>query len=112
VLGAKSDVLALLEEMLTDERLLLLVDGLDEWQNRETAGNASCGARLLSPLARDGIDAVGVIRTGPDRIFRSIYDYKRMLHFNCQRLAMHKIHKASEALMRFRPPPGANDPSL
>jgi hypothetical protein len=51
VLGAKSDVLALLEEMLTDERLLLLVDGLDEWQNREAAADASCGARFLSPLA-------------------------------------------------------------
>jgi len=37
VLGAKNDVLTLLEEMLTDERLLLLVDGLDEWQNREAA---------------------------------------------------------------------------
>lgn len=37
VLGARSDVLTLLEEMLADERLLLLVDGLDEWQNREAA---------------------------------------------------------------------------
>lgn len=37
VLGAKNDVLTLLEEMLSDERLLLLVDGLDEWQNREAA---------------------------------------------------------------------------
>jgi hypothetical protein len=37
VLGARHDVLALLEEMLGDERLLLLVDGLDEWQNREAA---------------------------------------------------------------------------
>lgn len=37
VLGAKHDGLALLEEMLEDERLLLLVDGLDEWQNREAA---------------------------------------------------------------------------
>lgn len=40
VLGAKNDVLALLEEMLEDERLLLLVDGLDEWQNREAAATA------------------------------------------------------------------------
>ena len=40
VLGAKSEVLTLLEEMLTDERLLLLVDGLDEWQNREAAVSA------------------------------------------------------------------------
>ena len=37
VLGATNDVLTLLEEMLEDERLLLLVDGLDEWQNREAA---------------------------------------------------------------------------
>jgi hypothetical protein len=37
VLGARNDVLTLLEEMLSDERLLLLVDGLDEWQNREAA---------------------------------------------------------------------------
>ena len=37
VLGARSEVLTLLEEMLSDERLLLLVDGLDEWQNREVA---------------------------------------------------------------------------
>lgn len=37
VLGARNDVLALLEEMIGDERLLLLVDGLDEWQNREAA---------------------------------------------------------------------------
>ena len=37
VLGARNDVLTLLEEMLADERLLLLVDGLDEWQNREAA---------------------------------------------------------------------------
>ncbi|MBN1840717.1 MAG: hypothetical protein JW883_00335 [Deltaproteobacteria bacterium] len=40
VLGAKNDVLILLEEMLEDERLLLLVDGLDEWQNREAAVTA------------------------------------------------------------------------
>lgn len=40
VLGAKNDVLTLLEEMLGDERLLLLVDGLDEWQNREAAVTA------------------------------------------------------------------------
>jgi len=40
VLGARNDVLALLEEMLGDERLLLLVDGLDEWQNREAAVTA------------------------------------------------------------------------
>ena len=37
VLGARNDVLSLLEEMVADERLLLLVDGLDEWQNREAA---------------------------------------------------------------------------
>ena len=37
VLGATNDVLSLLEEMVADERLLLLVDGLDEWQNREAA---------------------------------------------------------------------------
>lgn len=37
VLGASDDVLTLLEEMLEDERLLLFVDGLDEWQNREAA---------------------------------------------------------------------------
>ena len=40
VLGARNDVLTLLEEMLEDERLLLLVDGLDEWQNREAAVTA------------------------------------------------------------------------
>lgn len=40
VLGARNDVLILLEEMLGDERLLLLVDGLDEWQNREAAVTA------------------------------------------------------------------------
>ena len=37
VLGARDNVLTLLEEMLVDERLLLFVDGLDEWQNREAA---------------------------------------------------------------------------
>jgi len=37
VLGAKNDELKLLQEMLEDDRLLLLVDGLDEWQNREAA---------------------------------------------------------------------------
>lgn len=40
MLGARNDVLTLLEEMLGDERLLLLVDGLDEWQNREAAVTA------------------------------------------------------------------------
>lgn len=40
VLGANNDVLKLLEEMLTDKRLLLLVDGIDEWQNREAAISA------------------------------------------------------------------------
>lgn len=40
VLGARNDVLTLLEEMIGDERLLLLVDGLDEWQNREAAVTA------------------------------------------------------------------------
>lgn len=39
-LGARNDELTLLEEMLGDERLLLLVDGLDEWQNREAAVTA------------------------------------------------------------------------
>ena len=40
VLGARNDVLTLLEEMIGDERLLLLVDGLDEWQNHEAAVTA------------------------------------------------------------------------
>jgi hypothetical protein len=40
VLGARNDVLTLLEDMLADERLLLLVDGLGEWQNREAAVTA------------------------------------------------------------------------
>ncbi|MBI5604358.1 MAG: hypothetical protein HY879_13510 [Deltaproteobacteria bacterium] len=40
VLGARNDVMTLLEEMIGDERLLLLVDGLDEWQNREAAVTA------------------------------------------------------------------------
>lgn len=40
VLGARNDVFTLLEEMIGDERLLLLVDGLDEWQNREAAVTA------------------------------------------------------------------------
>ena len=40
MLGAKNEVLTLLEEMIDDERLLLLVDGLDEWQNREAAVTA------------------------------------------------------------------------
>lgn len=40
VLGARNYVLTLLEEMLEDERLFLLVDGLDEWQNREAAVTA------------------------------------------------------------------------
>ncbi|CAB5110195.1 hypothetical protein D3OALGA1CA_1977 [Olavius algarvensis associated proteobacterium Delta 3] len=40
VLGARNEVLTLLEEMIGDERLLLLVDGLDEWQNREAAATA------------------------------------------------------------------------
>ncbi len=40
VIGARNDVLTLLEEMIEDERLLLLVDGLDEWQNREAAVTA------------------------------------------------------------------------
>lgn len=39
-LGARNDVLNLLVEMLADDRLLLLVDGLDEWQNREAAMTA------------------------------------------------------------------------
>ena len=40
VLGAKDQVLTLLAEALQDERLLLLVDGLDEWQNRTAAATA------------------------------------------------------------------------
>jgi len=43
VLGAKDEGLALLREMLDDDRLLLLVDGLDEWQNREAALAALTG---------------------------------------------------------------------
>lgn len=37
VLGAKDEVLVLLESMVADDRLMLLIDGLDEWQNREVA---------------------------------------------------------------------------
>lgn len=40
VLGARNDVVTLIDEMIGDERLLLLVDGLDEWQNREAAMTA------------------------------------------------------------------------
>ncbi len=43
VLGARNSVQTLLEEMVTDERLLLLVDGLDEWQNQEAAVSALTG---------------------------------------------------------------------
>ncbi|NTX60376.1 hypothetical protein HUA74_06860 [Myxococcus sp. CA051A] len=59
VLGAKSNVLALLEEMLTDERLLLLVDGLDEWQNREAAVTALTALTAYAQTRRLPLVAAG-----------------------------------------------------
>lgn len=60
VLGAKDEVLALLREMLDDDRLLLLVDGLDEWQNREAALAALTG--LTTFVQTRGLPVVATAR--------------------------------------------------
>jgi len=58
-LGARNDVLELLEEMLEDERLLLLVDGLDEWQNQEAAVAAFTALTLYIHSRRLPLVATG-----------------------------------------------------
>ena len=70
VLGANSDVLALLEEMLTDERLLLLVDGLDEWQNREAAVTALTALTTYTQTRR-----LPLVATGRPLGFEGISDF-------------------------------------
>ncbi|WP_434348710.1 hypothetical protein ACN6A1_15910 [Myxococcus virescens] len=76
VLGAKNDVLALLEEMLTDERLLLLVDGLDEWQNREAAVTALTALTAYAQTRRLPLVAAGR-PLGFERISDFGLDWKR-----------------------------------
>lgn len=76
VLGARNDELALLEEMLADERLLLLVDGLDEWQNREAAVTALTALTTYVQSRRLPLVATG--RTlGFERISDIGPDWKR-----------------------------------
>lgn len=76
VLGAKDDVLALLEEMLTDDRLLLLVDGLDEWQNREAAVSALTALATYAQTRR--LPLVATARPlGFERISEVGPDWKR-----------------------------------
>jgi hypothetical protein len=70
VLGAKQDVLALLEEMVTDDRLLLLVDGLDEWQNREAAVAALTALTAYTQTRR-----LPLIATGRPLGFERISDF-------------------------------------
>jgi hypothetical protein len=76
VFGAKNDVLALLEEMLTDERLLLLVDGLDEWQNREAAVTALTALTAYTQTRRLPLVATGRL-LGFERINDFGPDWKR-----------------------------------
>lgn len=70
MLGAKNDVLMLLEEMLTDDRLLLLVDGLDEWQNREAAVTALTALTSYAQTRR-----LPLIATGRPLGFERISDF-------------------------------------
>jgi len=70
VLGARNDVLMLLEEMLADERLLLLVDGLDEWQNREAAVAALTGLTTYVQTRR-----LPLVATGRPLGFERISDF-------------------------------------
>jgi hypothetical protein len=76
MLGAKSDVLILLEHMVSDERLLLLVDGLDEWQNREAAVAALTA--LTTYVQTRGLPLVATSRPlGFERISDFGPDWKR-----------------------------------
>jgi hypothetical protein len=70
VLGAKNDVLVLLEEMLTDERLILLIDGLDEWQNREAAVTALTALTAYAQTRR-----LPLVATGRPLGFERISDF-------------------------------------
>jgi hypothetical protein len=69
-LGARNDELTLLEEMLGDERLLLLVDGLDEWQNREAAVTALTALSTYVQTRR-----LPLIATGRPLGFERISDF-------------------------------------
>ncbi|WP_145928668.1 NACHT domain-containing protein [Termitidicoccus mucosus] len=76
VLGAKDDGLTLLREMLEDDRLLLLVDGLDEWQNREAALAALTA--LTSYVQTRGLPIVATARPlGFGRISNFGSEWKR-----------------------------------
>lgn len=76
VLGARNTELALLEEMIKDERLLLLVDGLDEWQNREAAVTALTALTVYIQTRR--LSLVATSRPlGFEQINDSGLDWKR-----------------------------------
>jgi hypothetical protein len=70
VLGARNDSLTLLEEMLEDDRLLLLVDGLDEWQNREAAVTALTALTTYVQTRR-----LPLVATGRPLGFQRISDF-------------------------------------
>ncbi len=76
MLGAKNEVLMLLEEMLTDDRLLLLVDGLDEWHNREAAATALTALIAYAQTRRLPLIATGR-PLGFERIGDFGFDWKR-----------------------------------
>lgn len=75
-LGARQDVLALLTEALLDERLLLLLDGLDEWQEREPAVAALTAIVSFAQTRRLPLIATGR-PAGFDRINELGPEWKR-----------------------------------
>lgn len=75
-LGARQDVLAFLTEALADERLLLLVDGLDEWQEREPAVAALTAVISFAQTRRLPLIATGR-PAGFDRINELGPEWKR-----------------------------------
>ena len=52
------DLWPLVQAALNDERLLLVVDGLDEWVNDEAGAVWSCGAANLRAIALNTVNRV------------------------------------------------------
>lgn len=75
-LGARAEVLTLLTEGVSDDRLLLLIDGLDEWQHQEPAVAALTSLVTFTQTRRIALLATSR-PAGFDRIAELGPDWKR-----------------------------------
>jgi hypothetical protein len=86
-MNASADMLALFETALKDSRILLLVDGLDEWSDPVTASTAMTKLRTFAESRR--LSAIATSRPiGHQRISGFLPTWKRadLLHFDPDQL--------------------------